>query len=56
MAIKRLFSNSFCHSEGAKRPKNLAQGRLREESKRDSSPAGLRMTGSEGLRVTFIGS
>ena len=39
MPNSRSFSNSschseplaYCHSEGAKRPKNLAQARLREE-------------------------
>ncbi len=35
---------AFRHSEGAERQKNLARDRLREESARDSSPIGLRMT------------
>jgi hypothetical protein len=42
----KCHSESFasCHAEGEKRPKNLAQDELREESERDSSPVGLRMT------------
>ncbi len=31
--ILRTISNTSCHSEGVKRPKNLAQDRLREESR-----------------------
>jgi len=38
-----------CHSEGAERLKNLAQDKLREESTRDSSPIGLRMTKTRWL-------
>jgi hypothetical protein len=43
---KKYHSAPFasCHSEEEKRLKNLAQDKLREESKIDSSPVRLRMT------------
>jgi len=46
LTTEKCHSEPFasCHSEGEKRLKNLAQDKLREESKRDSSPTGLRMT------------
>jgi len=30
--LPRVFNNPNCHSEEEKRPKNLGQGKLREES------------------------
>ncbi len=43
-----------CHCEEAKRPKNLAQDRLREESVRDAFPMGLKMTESEARWPTAV--
>ena len=40
-------------SEGAKRPKNLGRAKLGEESKRDSSPVGLKMTNRVAKQPQF---
>jgi len=58
----KLFAS--CHSEGEKQVLNevkelellcFTQDKLREESKGDSSPVGLRMTNAVGLRMINVG-